>query len=194
MEKHKRVAFFVTALNSGGIENYLLRFLSHYKNEINALVFCKSGQLGELEPHYRALKVKITPLKLGFLNPVPYLKFYQLLREEKIDSACDFTGNYASLPLLTAKIAKITKRVAFFRGSTNHFKETKLRMFYNDSMNKLLPRVATSILSNSKAGFNFFYPELWKDNPNKYKVIYNGINAEKFITTERKFTRSIKHS
>ncbi len=180
----KNVCFLVTSLNSGGIENYLLRFIQHYPDELNATVLCKSGETGDLEQQYMDNGAGISKLKLGYFNPFPYFKLYRFLKRNRFDSICDFTGNYAALPLSVAKAAGVTRRLAFYRGSSNRFKETLFRLAYNNWMNLLLPIMATRILSNSKAAFTFFFPKKSISNPSKYNVIYNGIDADTFLLSK----------
>lgn len=188
---NKKIAFFITSLDSGGIENYLLRFLNHYQEEIDAIVYCKSGKLGVLEKEYLAVGATLIPHSLGFFNLFDYMWLYKDLKDKGIDAVCDFTGNYAALPLLTAKIARINKRLAFFRGSTRHFKETSLRLFYDKLMNKILYLNATQILSNSKAALDFFFPVKVSQNKNFFKVIYNGIEALKFLSTKEDLRKEL---
>lgn len=176
--------FLATSLNSGGLENYLLRFLSHYKEDFNAFVICKSGERGkDLLKDFEQLGVNVLPMRLGYFNLFGYWKFYKFLKKEQFDSICDFTGNFAALPLLIAKHADIKKRVAFYRGSTNHFKEDFLRLAYNKFLNGLITKVSTSILANSKTALNFFFNNKWYKN-SKYEIIYNGIDASKFLATK----------
>lgn len=180
----KKIAFFVTSLDSGGIENYLLRFLKHYEGDINAIVYCKAGRLGILEQEFRNIGAILNPFPLGYFNLLNYINLYRDLIEKRVDAVCDFTGNYAALPLLTAKFAGINKRVAFFRGATRHFKETPLRLLYDGLMNKVLYFSATKILSNSQAALDYFYPKKIKETPNFFEVIYNGVDVSKFLSTK----------
>lgn len=181
--------FFVTNLNSGGIENYLLRFLKHYHSEISATVICKSRIIGEdLITKYQEQGVTIIALELKYFNFYQYIQLYKYLKTQNFDSVCDFTGNFAALTLLVAKKVGILKRVVFYRGSTNHFKEDFIRLTYNKLLNKLIPLVATSILSNSKAALSFFFKEKWKSDP-KFEVVYNGIDANKFNSITNKFKK-----
>ena len=71
----KKTCFFITSLESGGTEKYLLRFLEHYKDEINATLICKSGKLGVLERNFRNTNSRIIPIKTGYLNFLFGLKF-----------------------------------------------------------------------------------------------------------------------
>src|SRR5690606_19315167 len=101
--------------------------------------------------------------------------------KNRTNTVCDFTGNFAGLVLFTAKLANVNKRVSFYRGSTNHFKESKLRLLYNHFVKKMTFHFGTDILSNSKAAFDFFFPNHWQ-NDRRFKVIYNGINPELFLS------------
>lgn len=185
-----KVCFFLTTLNSGGIENYLLRFLKYYENDIAATVFCKGGEYGELEKEYRNIQnIRLVKLHVGYYDLRAYFKIYQLIKKESYDSVCDFTGNFAGIILLVAKLSGVKRRISFYRGSTNHFKETKLRLLYNKAILALVKRNATKILSNSKTALDFFYPE--RDiNDKRFKVIYNGIDAKQFIQTSTIYTKS----
>lgn len=176
----KKVVFFVTSLNSGGIENYLLRFLTHYEGKIEPIIICKGNVFGELEDDYRKIKnIKIIKRNIGYFNFSAFVEIYKLFKNERVKSICDFTGNFAGVILLVANLARVEKRIAFYRGSSNRFKETKLRLIYNSLMLFLVNKNATSILSNSISAFDFFYKKNSKVD-SRFKVVYNGINAEKF--------------
>lgn len=180
----KKVCFFVTSLNSGGIENYLLRFLKHYPESFDVTVFCKSGYLGELEEEFRKLeRIKIVKRNLGYVNISAYLRLLKYLKKEQIDTVCDFTGNFAGQTLFAAKMARIKNRIAFYRGSTNRFKETKLNLLYNWFVRFLVLNSATEILSNSK----FAFANLFNNQDSRFKVIYNGLNLD-FINYESEST------
>lgn len=180
----KKIIFFVTSLNSGGIENYLLRFLRRYEDEIKATVYCKGGEFGELEEQYENIRsVKLIKNKLGCsLSSLSHIKLRNYLFKEKFDVVCDFTGNFAGPVLKEASRAGVNNRIAFYRGSTNRFKETMLKKMYNLYANFLVKKYATSILSNSKAAFNFFFNK--KDD--RFQVIYNGVSHSDFFVKETK--------
>lgn len=180
MRKVLNFAFVITSLDAGGIENYLLRFLTHYSSDFKSYVICKGGRFGELEEKYRALPdVELIVLPIGFINPSSWYRLYQFLRKNQISTICDFTGNFAGISLMVAKLASVNTRLAFFRSSGNRFKETFLKGHYNRLMNLLVKMYATRILSNSQSALDNFFPKI---NIDKYKlqVIYNGINAIQF--------------
>jgi len=182
METKSNIIFFTTTLDSGGLENYLLRFLEHKAPEFKRIIiFCKGGKGGQLQDKYLAIpNVEIHLKQISFFNPLDYFYIYKFFNNNEIDSVCDFTGNFAGLVLWTAKKAGINKRVAFYRGSNNHFQESKLRLMYDKFVKNLVYKNATNILSNSKTALNFFYPNKWENN-SRFEVIYNGINSEPFI-------------
>lgn len=179
----KKVVFFVNDLNAGGIENYLLRFLKHYDGKISPTVVCKSTVFGDLEEKYSKIQhITLVPLKMGYLDPLGCYNVYLFLKNENFDTVVDFTGNFAAFPLLMAKLAKIRARIVFYRGATNHFKETFFKKKYNIFLNIIIRKVSTSILSNSKAALVFFFK---KQNDKRFEVIYNGINTSSFLNSDK---------
>ena len=182
MNKKKNIVFFVTILDSGGLENYLLRFLQYKASEFNrVVVFCKGGKGGQLEEQYKAVSnVEILIKNISFINPIDYWYVYQYFLKNKINIVCDFTGNFSGLILLCAKWAGINKRVVFYRGSDNHFKQSGFRLLYNGFVKFLTYKFATNILSNSITALQFFFSKKWKKDF-RFNVIYNGINPKQFL-------------
>lgn len=177
----KNVVFFVTSLQSGGIENYLLRFLNKYHRSFNrVLVYCKSGKGGQLEANYQSISnVEIIKQKVSFFNPIDYFDVGVFYRREKIDAICDFTGNFAGFILLTAKVFGVRKRITFYRGSEDKFDKNRLKSAYNNFSKRMVFKHATDILSNSIAAFNYFYPNIWQKS-SRFEVVYNGIDSFQF--------------
>ncbi|MFV0598199.1 MAG: glycosyltransferase, partial [Bacteroidales bacterium] len=176
----KKIVFFITGLNSGGLENYLLRFLQYRAASFSEIVvYCKGGIGGQLEKDYLKIpNVKIIKTKISFFNPLHYIRLKSYLKKQEFDAICDFTGNFAGLILLCGKEVGINKRIAFYRGASDHFPKTFFRVRYNNFVKKLTYRNATNILSNSQAAFDYFYKRNQIDK--RFQVIYNGIDAAKF--------------
>lgn len=176
----KKAIFFVTSLDSGGIENYLLRFLQYKASSFSEIVvYCKGGKGGQLEEEYLKIKnVSIVKNKISFLNPLHYMKLISYLKKEKTNIICDFTGNFAGLVLWCSKKAEINNRIVFYRGASDHFISNFLKNTYNNFLKKITYKNAKHILSNSQAAFDFFYPKEHQDK--RFQVIYNGIDATKF--------------
>lgn len=184
-----KVIFIVTSLNSGGIENYLLRFLNFYDGKMIPIVICKGNVFGELEEEYNKIKnIQLIKMDVGFFNFKSYYSIYKLFKSHKPNSVCDFTGNFSGLILLMANFAGVNKRLAFYRGSSNHFKETRVKLLYNFIMLKLVNWNATKILSNSYTALDYFYPKR-SENDKKFNVIYNGIDAKKFNSQKMKLKK-----
>ncbi|MDR2951258.1 MAG: glycosyltransferase [Prevotella sp.] len=176
----KKVIFFVTGLNSGGIENYLLRFLQYKATFFSEIViYCKGGMEGQLDEDFLIIpNVKILRNEISFFNPFHYIKLKSYLEKQKFDAMCDFTGNFAGLILLCGKKAGINKRIVFYRSSSDRFSKTLFKTKYNNFVKKLTYENATNILSNSRAAFDFFYKKNQHDK--RFQVIYNGIDAANF--------------
>lgn len=182
MNNLKNVIFFVTSLQSGGIENYLLRFLKEKHQEFAEItVYCKGGFGGQLEQEYLGVpNVQVIKRHIGFLNPLAYYQLVGFLRKKRIDVVCDFTGNFAGLVIYSAKIARIKKRVTFYRGSSDHFGSSSLKKIYNSWVHRLTKKYSTDILANSKSALDFFFEKEWQGD-RRFEVVYNGINPSEFV-------------
>lgn len=167
-------------MESGGTENYLLRFLRSLeeKDNIEVTIICKGGNTGSLEEEFKQLRAHIEILKLGYTDLKSILYFKNLLNKE-YDVVCDLTGNFAGISMLLARINKVPKRISFYRASSNRFIASTINNTYNSIMKRLVYRFSTDILSNSQAAFDFFYPkENRKDD--RFKVIRNGMDIDLF--------------
>ncbi|MCY1496895.1 putative glycosyltransferase EpsF [compost metagenome] len=183
MKERKECVFLVNTLDSGGIENYLLRFLNYYDGKIIPTVICKGNAFGDLENEYRKISdIQLVRMKVGYVDFQAYRNLYKFFKQKKYDAVVDFTGNFAAFPLSMAKYAGTKNRIVFYRGATNHFKENFLKNTYNDFLNLMIRNTATGILSNSKAALRFFFN---KQNDPRFEVIYNGIDAEKFLNSQK---------
>ena len=180
----KKIVFFVTTLNSGGIENYLLRFLSFFDGQIEPVVICKGNLFGELEGDYRKIKnIQLIKMDIGYFNLNSYYKVYELLKNNNIDTICDFTGNFSGLILFAANLAGIKNRIAFYRNSAIKFKKSFFKLFYNALVRLMVLYNATKIFSNSETALIYFYPNKYKDDI-RFKVINNGIDFLSFLSSE----------
>ncbi len=178
-----RAVFFVTGLDSGGIENYLLRFIKEKECLFEQIfIFCKGGKIGQLESEYiKHSNVIIIRKRLGYVNLFDYIDLYKFFQKENCDIVCDFTGNFAGLILRTAYFASIKHRIAFYRNSNDHFKSSYLKNKYNQWVKTQTQKYSTKILSNSQSAFDYFFPNEWVNN-SKFDILYNGINPNEFIT------------
>lgn len=181
--KMKKICFLVPGLNSGGIENYLLRVLKFLSDCSNITVIAIDGKQGDLYNGFLETGTSLRFQRVGFVNPLKWWRLYDFLRTERYNTICDFTGNFAGIPITIARMAGIENRIAFYRRSTNAFIETPLRLIYNKFVNYLVRMNSTKILSNSNAAFDFFFH---KRNPDdhRFKLISNGIDPSVFQIQE----------
>lgn len=184
--KRKNVVFFVNSLDSGGIENYLLRFLRDKSKDFSEIfVYCKSGRGGQLEDDYIELNnVKVIKKSLSYLYSYRYKELTSFFIKNDISVICDFTGNFSGLVLKAAHSANISNRITFYRGASDHFEKNLLRNSYNNIMKWLVRKYATKILSNSESALNYFFSNKW-ENDSRFDVVYNGVDATPFLSEKQ---------
>ncbi|MDM1506884.1 glycosyltransferase [Myroides odoratimimus] len=181
MKKKSNVIFFVTNLDSGGLENYLLRFIKYSQNKFdNIIVFCKGGRGGILEEEYLSIpNLRIVKKTVRNGNIKDYFILHKWLKDFKGYRICDFTGNFSGPVLYLSYVVGIEKRIVFYRSSSNRFKENWVKLKINKLCNYLVQKYATNILANSNYAFEFFFNKTIIDD--RYRVIFNGINIEEFL-------------
>jgi len=174
-----KVVFFVTNLDSGGLENYLLRFLTAYSVQFeDVVIFCKGGRGGVLEEQYvRLVNVRVKKQKIGNYHVHQYFYLANWFRDYRDYTVCDFTGNFAGPVVTAAAFAGISNRIVFYRSSSNRFKEDLFRLGINNIYNRLVWKYSTQILANSLYAIKFFFK---KHEADEIKVIYNGIDSRTF--------------
>lgn len=187
-----KVAFFITSLNSGGAENYLLRFLQLYAQYFEVHIYCKSNQFGELETKYRELNVYLHKISLRYISIIDFLNLHKEIKKKKFDAVLDFTGDFGGIVILASFIARVKKRIILYRGSYNFIKnDTLLKKSYIYISRKLNIKYATDVLSNSYYALDYFFQEKASKKP-KFKVIYNGIDLETFSSNQKNLYLDLK--
>ncbi|MCG7538908.1 glycosyltransferase [Pseudoalteromonas sp. OF7H-1] len=177
-----RIIFFVSTLDSGGLENYLLRFLNEKSSEFDVIyIWCKSGSAGQLKDKYKNIKnVHVVLGRLGVFNFFSHIKLTCFIKKNRIDAVCDFTGNFSALPLLFSCFARVKKRVASYRNSSDRFKKSFLKNACSNCLKFIVKTTATNIIANSEAGLNYFYTNKWKGDK-RFSVIRNGLNSYELL-------------
>lgn len=175
MQKKYKICFFLAGLVSGGLENYLLRFVKYCPEDVDICVVAKLGIVGDLDSAYADCGARVVHLKQALFSFFDFLQLWKFLKEEKPDVVCDFSGNFGARSLFAAWLTGVRTRIASHRGASNHFQETPARLFINALLNKAIELFSTSIIANSYAALNFFHPK-WKENAKKFHVIYNGMD------------------
>lgn len=182
------ICFILPSLRSGGMENYLLRFLEWADFGKLACVVAKSASRAELYDEYLHTGADVHYRSISYANPFRWLLFYRFLRQNNFRTICDLTGNFAGITLFLAKAAGIPKRIAFYRRSSPAFRPTKLRVLYSRIMNRLVYISATRILSNSQHALNVFFGNK-SCGDGRFQVIFNGVDKKRFAEASKKEAR-----
>lgn len=184
----KKVCFFLYNLDPGGLEVYLLRFLTFMDDKVEATIILKSGNTGQLLNDYESLGIKIVPIKSGYFNIKAWFTIYRFLKKNPFDAVCDLTSNFGGVYMLLGWMAGVPSRMAYYGQSTNHFKETFFNLAYNKIVNFLVFRFSTSIVLNSQSAIDFFFG---KRHDERFKVIFNGVDSSQFIPDRDNFFRKM---
>ncbi len=186
----KKICFLIPSVASGGIQMYLLRFLQFAGNTENITVVVRNkNREDDLLKLYEEAGVKLYFQPLGYVNPVKMLWFYRFFKTEAFDVVCDFNGNFAGMSVFLAYMAKIKKRIAFYRLGKDHFEPSFVKNMINIFMNRLVFKYSTNILLNSLAAISHFFPYRTKSDT-RFQVVYNGINID--IYSEKIDKKSLK--
>lgn len=94
---------------------------------------------------YEAIGVKVLPFRIGYVDIRAFRRLYIFLKVNRFNSACDFTGNFAALPLLVAACADVSKRITFYRNAENRFKGGVFRAIFNNMLNFIVKLSASKI-------------------------------------------------
>ena len=188
----RKVLFIVSSLEVGGIETYLLRFLTMFSGEMHPIVLCRGGARGVLATDYEGLGVQVNSKDINFFSIRGYIWLYSYLKKNNFDAICDFSGDFAGFVLFLANSLGVKTRISFYRESEYQFRKSISKLIYVTVSNILVKKNATVVLSNSKVALNNFHPE-WALGGNKYKVINNGIPFIKTSDDNRiAFRRQLK--
>lgn len=174
-----KILFILPTFSAGGAENYVLRFLKYYYKDFEYHILSVGLDQGDLHEEFKALKIPMFYQSVGYFDIKKISAFHKLLKKQKYDTIVSFTGNFSGLPLTIAKYTGVKNRIVFHRRSTNAFGRNPVKLAYNKTVNFLLRKNATLILSNSEAAFQNFYKNVYKNN-SKYRVIKNGVNSIEF--------------
>lgn len=175
-----KVVFLLSGLDSGGLENYLLRFLTYcFKNDLKleATIICRgeaSAKKGVLAPKFIALGVIVEHMPMHHLSAKKHFQLYEYLKEKQFDVLCDFGGYLSGFVMLIAFLLGIRTRIASYRESRFQFIPTVPKRVFVAVSKGLVTLFATRILSNSVESFLYFHPKYKKRK--KYKVIENSID------------------
>ncbi|MBO4491396.1 MAG: glycosyltransferase [Lentisphaeria bacterium] len=189
--KKPEILFLITSLQSGGIENYLLRFLQFYGVE-GCTCFCALNIGGALEEKYRRLGVNLVFQRFSYVNPFTWIPFMTYLQRHKPDIICDFRGDFAAVALTIARLCGVRYRICWYRHSSHLFTPHWWNLAYSFVCNRLIRWNGCRILSNSEAALDFYHP-YWRKRPGRFRVIRNGISKDWVWKGTREESRDALH-
>jgi glycosyltransferase involved in cell wall biosynthesis len=173
-----KICIIIPSVKSGGIENYVLRYLKFSSEKITIVVRNKRHR-GELLEKFQSEGVLIYFRPLGYFNPLNIIWYWRFFIREKFDSVCDFNANFSGLTILIAKISGVKKRVSFYRQSSHHFNQTTLKLLYAKFVNWLVYKFATKILANSKTAIAYYFKS-YNTSDGRFFVLNNGYDMGYF--------------
>lgn len=184
-----KLLFLCHSLNVGGIETYLLRFtkwMKQHHSEHELHLVCKSGVFGTYESDFQINRVVLHAFPMGYFNLLHIYSFCKFLQHHRFDAVCDFSGDFGAQAVTAAFFVRVPVRVVFYRAATNVYKLSKLKSFYQRILNRIVFKLSTKLLSNSKRAFDNFYYYFDFNNDSKFKIISNGIPLPVFLSKEKK--------
>lgn len=173
-KKHKICFFNSTKAWGGGEKWHFETSLKLFEKEWDIVVFTNKNS--ELYKRLSQTKIKVVPIKVGnlsFLNFFKIIKLKNEFRKENINTIIMNLSADVKFAGTAAKLAGV-KNVVYRRGSAIPIKDNPLNR-------NIFRNIITNILANSeetKRTINqnnkYLFPK------EKIKVIYNGIDLEKF--------------
>ena len=176
-----KICFFNTAMAWGGGEKWHYDMASYLTSQgISALFICKKNSA-----LHKKLKISDIPFYIinisntSFLNPFKLFKLRKIFQNNDIDTIVLNLSQDLKSGGISAKLANVN-RIIYRRGSAIPVRNTFL--------NKLIFKmIVDEILVNSIETKKCILKENSKIFPEQFiKVIYNGIDCQKFIESEHK--------
>jgi glycosyltransferase involved in cell wall biosynthesis len=184
--ENKTICFFNSTKEWGGGEKWHFDMATKmYSDNIN--IFVVTNKKSVLFEKLKSSNINLFAVKisnLSFLNPFKVLKIIKFLKKNKIISIIINLSADLKIAGIASKIAKVPN-IIYRRGSAIPIKNTLFNRF-------LFKKIVTEIIANTEAtkktinqNYNFFPVK-------KIKVIYNGIDIQKYESNQKIITNEIK--
>lgn len=181
-----KILHFVHSLNEGGIERLLLEICSKINKDKFEIQICCLYEKGIIAGEFESASVKLhfvnakrdVSFKNVFHNIASIRKIIGIIKKEKID----VTHGHEFYSTIFSRISSVFGGVDK-RYITLH----NVYLWWSANVHKIqkmLSRFTTKIICNSKATLNYSLAHD-KIDKNKYQLIYNGIDCDKFIPDKR---------
>ena len=182
----KTICLIIPTVSSGGIEADILRYLEFLESKENITILVRSSKReGDFLKRYQASVFSLKFMSLGYVNPLKLFKLYIYFKNSRFQTVCDLNSNFSGISMLASYLAGIKKRITFYKQGKDHFNPSLIKNGINKFYNSLVFKYSTDILSNSHSAIEYFFPYR-NANDDRFDVIYNGINADKFNISKSK--------
>jgi glycosyltransferase involved in cell wall biosynthesis len=179
-----RVLHFISSMNVGGAENWLMKLLGKTDRNVLQMDFCvTTPQKGFYEDEIKSLGSKVIrgPLK-------PFLtfqhRFARILREHQYDVVHSHGWLFSGITLKVAHHCNIPVRIAYCH-TTRYKYSTKLyRRFYAWLMKRLIMKHATHCLGCCSEAASALFGKEWK-NIDKCGLLYTSIDVDEFLPGQK---------
>lgn len=176
-----RVLQIIAAPELGGIENQLLAFLERCDHSHFAVdVACTDSVEGTLQGAYLEAETELIPCRWSrYIVPFVW-RLRQLLRRKKYDVLHARMSEVSGAALLAARLAGVPVRIASFHHTKIDWSKTGILNHCVVSILRYMTRrFATGILGISQGCLDTYYSD-WRQYPEKFRVVYNGVDMERF--------------
>jgi glycosyltransferase involved in cell wall biosynthesis len=186
-----KIAFFNSSKIWGGGEKWHLEVsTAMYENGFETIVFTKEKSKLHFRLSLTDQKIYPTSISnLSFLNPFKIISLKKIFQKEEIDCIILNLSSDLKVAGIAARLAGV-KKIIYRRGSAIPIRNSFLNRY-------LFSNVITDIIANSNETKRTILENNHKLFPaNKIKVIYNGLDIEKYHKAEviKTFPREDKES
>lgn len=173
MVKVIRILFFIGSLRAGGKERRLIELLSYLQGlgNVKMMVVCTDGAVHY--PGFFKLNVSHVVVKKRWsqYDPSVFYKLYRIISEFKPD----YVHTWGRKQTFYALPAALLNGIPLINSQITSAPPRINKLSVNYLLDRINFRFSDVILANSKAGINAYGPP-----PHKSKVIYNGLNMNRF--------------
>ena len=171
----KRILFFIGSLRSGGKERRMIELLTYLKHrgEYELLLILAFNKIDYPVIYKLGVNLKVINKKSNYKDPALFYKMYKICKE--FDPHIIHTwGNMQTTYMMP--VAKICK-IPIITSQVTSAKPNRERYSFSEITKRINFKLSNIVTSNSFAGLSKYnVPE-----NGKYRVIYNGVNMERFI-------------
>jgi glycosyltransferase involved in cell wall biosynthesis len=188
-----KILFFIGSLRSGGKERRLIELLTNLKNinGIDALLVTAFNKIDYNAFYKLGIKHICLNKKANFKDPKLFFNLHKICKLYKPDIIHAWGGMQAFYSIPTS----IVKRIPLVNSQITSAPPKINKLSFSNLINQVNFRFSDAILSNSRAGL-----EVYNSPKHKSKVIYNGINPDRFVnlpaieTVKKKYGISTHHA